>query len=119
MKLNPECVRDILLSVEAGTGKVPISANQIISNNNSYARDEVLYHISQCNMNGYFYGYMENVLGEITIEDLSPKGHDLLQKIREPQQWEKIKKALLKVGGSITLGIIENIAANLITASLF
>ena len=59
MQLNPDCIRDILISVEEKTslndpirfdpGKIPSTLTQ-------YPDDVILYHVKQCELSGLFGG---------------------------------------------------------------
>lgn len=53
MKLNPDCIRDILMFVENETtlyDPVEISPEDIPEFFNSYSSEEVMYHIKQCEL---------------------------------------------------------------------
>ena len=86
MKLNPDCIRDILISVEEKTslndpirfdpGKIPSTLTQ-------YPDDVILYHVKQCELSGLFGGKTYWFLnGGCMVQYLSPLGHQFLSDIR-------------------------------------
>ncbi len=95
MKLNPDCIRDILIQCE-----------NVITFNNSYyyargsssslaekySHDEIIYHIKQAKdagliSTGPFYDAGESV----HITDLTPAGHEFLANARTETVWNKLK----------------------------
>ena len=58
MKLNPDCIRDILLEVEEKTDLSHVveftESEPITGRLARYSRSEIVYHIKQCDLNGYF-----------------------------------------------------------------
>jgi len=120
MRLNPDCIRDILLYVEENTGymryiPVPRSIHNFdIALENDYEPDEILYHIDLCEE----YGYIRTDSGTIAnfyIERLSVLGHEFLENIRQESNWNQTK-SLAKQAGSISLNVISNIASNVISS---
>lgn len=120
MRLNPDCIRDILLYVEENTGYmryIPVSRsihNFDIVLENNYEPDEILYHIDLCEE----YGYIHTDSGTIAtfyIERLSVLGHEFLENIRQESNWNQTK-SLAKQAGSISLNVISNIASNVISS---
>lgn len=118
MKLNPDCVRDILLYVEDNTDLthfVSISPLQIPDELNQYSADEVMYHIKQAELssllivNSWYYN------GECLISYLLPEGHQFLANIREDANWSKTKD-IAKSVGSNSLDAIKQIATGVITS---
>ncbi len=119
MRLNPDCVRDLLLTVE-DTTTISKSMDYYIDQNNfprliSYSHEEILYHIRQCKMdelitNAHFYDAGDLVI----IPDLSPKGHEFLANIRSDNAWNKTKTIAEKTG-SYSLNALTTIATGVIT----
>lgn len=135
MKLNLDCVRQILLCVEENTdlrkycffidsdleetvtslGDPPIPIPDYQANLlKKFDNNELIYHIRYCvqadllYLNGSFDVY------QIVIPDLTPKGHDFLENIRDNQVWAGVKSISTKVG-SKSLDAITQIASNVIT----
>ena len=96
MKLNPDCIRDILIAVESvvtfdyyfyyDKGNPPDSLS-------SYSHEEIIYHIRQAKDSGLittspFYDCGSSVY----IKDLTPYGHEFLANIRTETVWAKLRK---------------------------
>lgn len=119
MKLNPDCIRDILLTIEANTDYLScwdFDSSCITKKPlKRYTFEEVIYHISQCNKSGLIDGcqiYMGGAAG--SVQDLSPAGHQFLANIRSDNVWNGVKEIAGKVG-SVSLDAIIQIASNVIT----
>lgn len=115
MRLNPDCIRDILLCVEkttdAETGFKYSENSTVLS---QYSDNEIRYHFRQCNMSGFFSSFEENTTGSIQVIDLAPKGHEFLANIREDTVWNGVKSVASKVG-STSLKCIVQIASNVVS----
>lgn len=119
MKLNPECIRDILLSVEDNTGfydslEYPEEINKCPLLE-SYTDEEIRYHIRQCKKS-YLIEVDENLTGDMSISDLTPSGHEFLANIRADNIWNRTKTIAEKVGShsldtlnKISVGVISEI----------
>ncbi len=137
MKLNPDCIRDILLTVEENTSfSSPMfyqrsdigytillddTENDIEPINNyeklnSYQNNEVLYHINQCDLAGFFTS-ADLVSGGYIIEDLSPNGHEFLANIRNDSNWDKVINGCKKIG-TFSLPFIKEIALQVIKKNI-
>ena len=96
MKFNPNCVRDILLECERVIepyAELYIEEKDIPNSLSKYSWSELLYHLEQCKMAELFEkGSNQDMIGGYTITDLSPKGHELLAKIRSDKGWKKVIK---------------------------
>jgi hypothetical protein len=118
MKLNPDCIRDILLHCEeyCVTGSyITYKKNESFSyNGNEYSYDEAYYHLRQCEMNEYFYKSSFGNVGHVTIVDLTPKAHEFLADIRSDAVWKKTK-SISKEVGSNSLKSLMNIASSVVT----
>lgn len=120
MKLNPDCIRDILLVIEEKTS---------YSNSwdwdfdkfdeptlNAYSQEEIMYHILQCKKAGlidgceFYCGYDAG-----TISDLSPSGHQFLADIRSESVWNKTKDISQNIGSN-SLDVLKQISAGVLTA---
>lgn len=117
MKLNPDCIRDILLTVEDNTSFGEFLEFEDSSNYkylSSYTNDEVLYHIKQCELSGLLTKVSWFLGGSCLIHDLSPYGHEFLANIRSNTNWNKTKEITKKVG-TTSLNAIIQIASNVIS----
>lgn len=119
MRLNPDCVRDILLEVEEGTD-YSTSITYDLSKPcpprfRRYSHDELIYHIKQCDEAGLIEVSTRSWGGEkAVISDLTPKGHEFLANTRKNEIWEGTKVVAKKVG-SVSLNALVQIASNVIT----
>lgn len=112
MRLNNDCIRDILLTVE---DKCDFNRNMqyYIENNNheklkNYSHEEIIYHIRQCELSGLILGVSYADGGDfVRISDLSPDGHKFLTNIREDNIWNKTKSIAKKIGCSSLPSMIE------------
>ena len=121
MKLNPDCVRDILLLVEESCdyenyldcpSEVPESLKD------KYSTNELFYHIKQCELSGLIRNVTWFADGEsCSIRDLDPLGHQFLADIRSDTNWNKTKDIAQKVG-STSLDVISKIASEVIASLL-
>lgn len=123
MKLNPDCIRDILLSVEEATDGIRVfeydKGNFIPDKLKKYDHNAILYHLQQCNMSELIVGFQPYDCGDyVIVGDLSPKGHEFLANIRSNSFWGRVKDIATKIGtpalGSL-IQIAENLATDLIS----
>lgn len=118
MKLNPDCIRDILLEIEststASKAWVYSSTSPPIGLSD-YSKDEIGYHARQCSKSNLIDGF--HIYGDcdtISISDLTPNGHAFLANIREDTTWNRVKAVSEKIG-SRSLDALTQIASNVIT----
>lgn len=121
MKLNPDCIRDILLTVEEHTDMTkqllyPVEDVKY-ERLESYSQDEVFYHVKQCELSGFvtkvnWFG--GGGLG-CRVYYLSPSGHEFLANIRNDSNWSKTKEVAKSVG-SFSLSTLKDIASSVIAS---
>lgn len=118
MKLNPDCVRDILLSVEDTCDynrTMHYHQNTDVQRLQKYSHDEIVYHIRQCKLSGLILGVQFYDSGaDVTISDLTPAGHKFLANVRKDTIWNNTKSIASQVG-SKSLDALIQIASNVIT----
>lgn len=119
MKLNPDCIRDILLSVEDNSDFLHATEYKYASPKfprlSLYSQEEVAYHVMQCkNANLIYDVHFYDGGKTIDIRDLTPNGHAFLANIRENKIWTGVKAISAKVG-SASLDAITQIASNVVT----
>lgn len=121
MKLNPDCIRDILLSVEETTTYSKIfefDADNIKHQRlKNYDGEEILYHLRQCNADDFFLSCKFTVDGMCIVNDLSPKAHKFLADIRSDSIWNKTKETA-KTIGSYSLDALVKIASTVVTTMI-
>ncbi len=117
MKLNPDCIRDILLHCEDltdGINRVEFEDCGTTINGHDYSANEIQYHLSQCEMNGYFVDFSESVSGSHFVSDLTPKAHEFLADVRSETIWAKTKSISKEIGISSLRGLGQ-IASKVVT----
>lgn len=118
MKLNPDCVRDLLLDVEENTdihSSVVYAFDTPMEGRLArYSAEELQYHLEQCNLNGYFVGYKAYVGDEVEVNYLSPEGHAFLANIRSDNVWNRTKAVASQIG-TWSLDAISKIAVNVVS----
>lgn len=95
MRLNPDCIRSILLTVE---DKCDFDTPWEYNRDNfeseylaEYSHKEILYHIKQAEESGLLQGVHYYDGGDdVIICDLTPTGHEFLANIRSDSIWKKV-----------------------------
>lgn len=115
MRLNPECIRNILLDIEDKcTFDEPweylrddFESNYLVE----FSHEEIIYHIRQADFSGLLFNVNYYDSGDdILIGDLAPLGHEFLADIRSEPIW---KKVLLKASDAslpILLEVAKDVA---------
>lgn len=102
MKLNNDCIRDILLFVEDQELNTIKDARQIYKGvNGEYTEDEILYALKNLIDLGYLEGRMISASDKILnayIQEISATGHQYLETIRSPKAWAYAKGKAAEVG---------------------
>ena len=117
MHLNNECVRDLLLAIEENLGindKVSIDDFELPN----YSNDELIYTALKLIEAGFINGDLSNMIDGsifVYVSSLTWDGHKFLDNIRDNEVWRKTKSIVSKFS-SVSLGIISNVAAQVITA---
>ena len=122
MKLNPDCIRDILFAIEdLSTYGSFLTSEQLLNTKflSNYSNEEVLYHLNQLYLSNYIivpkkYKLIE---GTFFVNDLSPLGHEFISNIRKNTNWNKVK-SISKEVGSETLTSLKSIAETVISTAI-
>lgn len=119
MKLNPDCVRDILLTVEEHSDYHHVTEYKSEIHSfprfRKYTYEEILYHIRQCEYSSLILGVHYYDGGKhVDIEDLSPDGHNFLANVRQDTIWNNTKSIAAKIGTK-SLDALVQISSNVIT----
>lgn len=137
MKLNLDCVRDILLCVESNTGlrkgcsfvdftleNSPIFHDEVTTPPDyqldllkKYEFDELIYHINYCSDADLIITSDEFAPYILLVMDLSPQGHEFIANIRNESVWEKVKSAFVKMGVASVPAAIE-IASKIVSSMI-
>ena len=123
MRLDPDCVRDILIAVESVCDMEhyfsSVEDGSLIKGKHS--KEKIAYHVRQCDWAGLLYQCSITFDMDFEIADLTPAGHKFLSDIRQNSTWSKIKKISSKVGGvsiSTLMQISSSVAAQVIASQL-
>lgn len=116
MKLNPDCIRDILLTAEdtcdfstPWTYDKDKEKSSFLAN---YSHEEIVYHIRQCYASDLIDGVQFYEDGStVYIGDLTPDGHEFLANIRNDTFFNKVK-AIAEELGVTSLNNLSQIAVN-------
>lgn len=123
MKLNHECIRDILLYLEENLNY----DGEIVMNNislKSYSHDELLYTCEKLKEAGYInYTTKWNLQNThiICISSITYNGHQFLDNIRDDAVWKDTKNVLSKFKStsiSFIADVSSQIIANIISNQL-
>lgn len=129
MRLNPDCVRDILLAIEA---QVPEETSLIqefmdiddFSENEftrKYDKKEIIYALLRLEEAGLINSghkfYDAGEMAAFRVASLTFSGHQYLEKIRDNGRWRQVKSIGSKVG-DFSLNAIEKIAEGVTSAAI-
>lgn len=115
MKLNPDCIRDILLDIEEVT---TINTSWKYDSHNpsirlsKYDQFEIAYQARYCSESGMISGFSVGGNSESVFAfDLTPTGHEFLANIRNDNFFGKVKEVCKTLGITSLNGMI-NVASN-------
>ena len=141
MKLNPDCIRDVMLTLE---NELSICIQEydagdifrfdsmrverlilIMSSEYEYANTDTVYSVLQLMESGYIVTSGQLPIhgkhNMVTIGDIlyiTPKGHEFVASMYDANNWaKKIKPILVKVG-SLSLSIIESVSKGITDAAI-
>ena len=112
MKLNPDCVRDVLFSIEnvtdCTTSWTYTKGKCTCDFLSRYSHEEIAYHVLQCkhaklitNLRQY------DMYTTLIVNDLTPAGHQFLDFARSSTIWEKVKSTSKKIGAYSLPSLLE------------
>lgn len=118
MRLDPDCIRDILLTVEDhATFDKYVGASDFENDGlvGKYGEDKLLYHIREASEAGLLDKLQFFMGGGFIVRDLTPAGHNFLADIRSDNNWHKTKEVAAKVG-STSVNALTSIASSVIAS---
>lgn len=123
MKLKQECVRYVLICLEnqkIGMMYSGFSEDQLVEvfSNDTFSADDIRYTLYQLANGGMISAKPAigpNKLGikRLQVFDITWKGHEFLDAIRDDKVWSKTKK-VASTFSSVSLGILQTIASKVI-----
>lgn len=114
MKLIHDCIRDVMIDIEENLGlNRTVSSREIQIRNSKYSHDDIYYTCQKLKEAGYL--NVEFFLdGYAGVESMTYSGHLFLDNIRDNKVWSTTKSILSKFT-STSIGIVENVASQVIT----
>ena len=119
MVLNEDCVRDVLLQVEAAGLMNRITAETLHAKLPSYTEDEICYTCYQLGDAGYLEIQKKRYIRKagVCVTGLTYKGHQFLAQIRDDTVWAKVKK-LVKDAGDVAIPLLAEFAKDVAVAKI-
>lgn len=128
MKLNPDCIRDVLLAIESmdnldadlkiyHTNLANLAKSDFLS---KYPIEDIAYTLLKLSEGGLVVvkpTYAGGRIFNFYVDDLTFPGHQYLEKIRNEDRWKKVKS----IGGKVedfSLSAIEKIAEGVTSAAI-
>ena len=127
MKIDLDCVRDLMLCAEANTGlhqrccfldyaqeesakfvgELSDTPSYQVQLENQYENETLLYHLKYCVESGLLAASTPTGIYQVWISDLTPKGHDFLANTRNNNSWGKVKYLASKSGSTAVDFVID------------
>ena len=130
MKLNLDCIRSVMLISEKHLKFEPVgdvlaqnslSLEQACSLLPDYSKEDIFYSIYNLEQAGYLAVSTQRASGGIIysceIKDITYRGHEFLNHIRDDGQWRKVRSAANAVR-DFSLSAIEAIAEGVTSAAI-
>jgi hypothetical protein len=114
MRLNADCVRDVMLFLEENLELVSFLECSNIEIN--YTSNDVTYTCAKLIEAGYLIGNTTVDLSghmKVVINSITWNGHQFLDNVRSNTVWNKTKETAIKLG-SVSVSFLSNIAAQII-----
>lgn len=120
MKLNYDCIRDILIASEkSNSGKADYSGLKLeeyttLKHLKKYSNDEIQYHARQLSDANFIDAHVIKINGAqplvYAINDLTWAGHELLNNLKNDTVFNKVKKIIMEKGGNASLSVVATLA---------
>ncbi len=130
MKLNPDCIRDVLLTVEKchqvelSQRGVPVSRplpmKTVVAELQNQLTEDIVYSVIILKEAGYIEAEItqtDSVIANFHIKRLTYKGHEFLDEIRDGKIWSGVKEGANAIG-SFSLKTLSDIARGLISSAV-
>ena len=122
MVLNPDCVRDVLLAVESADLGEHISPRTLHDSLSQYSEGEIEYTCLLLSDGGFMNITTvqlpgQEILSVKSIARLTYQGHEFISKLRDPERWPKLQKAVTIIR-DYSLSAISAIAEGATSAAI-
>ena len=118
MKLNPDCMRDILIVMENAGYLEEVSPSTVYESLPNYSEDEINYSIIKLKEAGFIDAIIREYNSGVAIlrlDDITYIGHQFLADVRSDNIWNDVKEVSKKVGSN-SISAISQIATGVISA---
>ncbi len=115
MKLDLDCIRAILLSIERYPQPMDLTFDDFCQRLPDFSQENILYcciKLYEANYINLNYIHLPNTAKPVldTIGDLTFFGHEFLENIKKDTTWNKTKSILFKIG-SYSFDAIKQVSA--------
>lgn len=122
MILKPDCIRDILLAVEACPFSEYLNLDKLDAMLPDHSYDDIWYTCLKLEEGGYLSLMTVTVSmsyrpGIKCIIDLTYQGHEFLNSVRDPKRWQKLKCVAEGVK-DYSLSALQSIAEGMTSAAI-
>ncbi len=121
MKLNQECIRDLLLETESKLeldGSIGYKDIEQLDLTKKYNSNDIIYVLQKLNEAGFlkvrFYQSSSTSVYSLSIDSITWEGHKFLDTIRDNTVWSDTKNVVSKFS-SVSITMISDIASNVIS----
>lgn len=143
VRLNMNCIRDILLCIEnlVTPTKLALFINIDLTNDidkflfddvtnihqplphqkellKKYTNEEIIYHLKYCVDANLIELSNNTTSSEIFVKDLTPNGHSFIENIRQDTIYNKVLSIAKEKAGSVTLETIIDISTKVISNNI-
>lgn len=130
MKLNLDCIRDVLLTVEkcqqielsqrGGIISKYLSMRDVLIELSNQLPEDIVYSVIILNEAEYIDAHItltDSVIANFKIYRLTYKGHEFLDEIRDGKIWSGVKEGAASIG-TFGLSTVSDIARGLISTAI-
>ena len=124
MKLDFDCIRDVLLTVESKAEITDrftykgVKLNEVIAELPQYSSQDVFYTAQKLEEAKLITIYRESGLrlapNDFSIVDITYEGHQYLNSVRDNSVWSKVKSS----AKSLTIPVVTKIAEKILLANI-
>ena len=118
MKLNPDCMCDVLIVMENAGYLEELSPTAVYESLPAYSEDEINYSIIKLKEAGFIDAIIKEYNSGVAIlrlDDITYSGHQFLANVRSDNIWNDVKQVSKKVGSN-SISAISQIATGVISA---
>lgn len=118
MKLNPDCMRDVLIVMESAGYLEELQPSVVYKALPAYTEEEINYSIIKLKEAGFIDAIIREYNSRVAIlrlDDITYIGHQFLADVRSDNVWNDVKEVSKKVGSN-SISAISQIATGVITA---